>query len=299
MDIDKQLYDIDATGWKRGLYDDIKRTFRAPFINWIFRTNMANHPELFRTLWFRVKPVFTTGAFARFTVRFRNEVLSKCEENGELPTYRRDDLGLCPSEYRELQEQLATFDIVAPRLAVLFEVLDRMLHDEPVGDRSEDRAAVTEPYPDWLDENRGKRPTMIGVQEVPAELERTLAPIHEFHGYDESLPSIYRCAAQWPEYLEAVWDDLAFVLEEEAFGELHEDTYALTREHARRIPYQPQITLDCLERAGFDEGKVSGMKELFRVFNRGRIAAHTVIPLLLVFAATVGAEGLRESAIWE
>jgi len=295
MDIERQLYDIEATGWKQGLYDDIKRTFRAPFINWIFRTNMANHPELFRHVWFRVKPVFTTGAFARFTLRFRDEVLSTCEEYGGLPTYRREDLGLPPAEYRELREQLATFDVVASRLAVLFETMDRMLHEEPVGDRVDDRRAVTEPYPDWLDEGRGTQPTMIGFKEIPDELDETVASIQGFHGYEESLPSIYRCAAQWPAYLETAWEDLSFVRAEDTFDELHEDTYALTREYVRELPYDPQLTPGCLRRAGFSEERIAGMKRLFREFNRGEIAAHTVIPLLVVLAASVGAEGPREA----
>lgn len=41
MDTARQLYEQDATGWRRGLYEDVKRTFRAPLVNWIFRTTMA------------------------------------------------------------------------------------------------------------------------------------------------------------------------------------------------------------------------------------------------------------------
>ena len=30
MDTDRQLHELDARGWKRGLYADVERTFRAP-----------------------------------------------------------------------------------------------------------------------------------------------------------------------------------------------------------------------------------------------------------------------------
>jgi hypothetical protein len=38
MDTDSQLYEVEATGWRRGLYEDVQATFRAPIVNWIFRT---------------------------------------------------------------------------------------------------------------------------------------------------------------------------------------------------------------------------------------------------------------------
>lgn len=293
MDTEKQLYDIDATGWQQGVYEDIKRTFRAPFINWIVRTNMANHPELFRQVWFQVKPVFTTKAFATFTVEYRDAVLSACESRTNLPTYRRDDLSLQPAEYRELRGQLATFDVVAPRLAVLFEVMDRLLHDQPVADRTGERAAITEPFPEWLDADRGTQPSMIGFKEIPPALDDTVSSIQEFHGYEDSLPSIYRCAAQWPAFLETAWTDLTPVLEEDAFDALQTGAYELVEDYARELPYHPQISTAQLEQLGFDRETITGMRDLFAEFNRGAIAAQTVVPFLHILAATVDAEGAR------
>lgn len=293
MDTDKQLYDIDATGWQKGVYEDIKRTFRAPFINWIFRTNMANHPTLFRQVWFQIKPIFTTKAFANFSVEYRETVLSACESRNSLPTYRREALALQPAEYRELRGQLATFDIVAPRLAVLFELMDRLLHEEPVAGRADERAASTEPFPDWLDTDRGMQPSMIGFKEIPAALDETVSSIQEFHGYEESLPSIYRCAAQWPEFLDAAWNDLAPVLEDEAFDEVHTAAYGLVEDYVRTLPYHPQISTPQLEQLGFERETITGMRDLFEEFNRGAIAAQTVVPFLHILAAMVDAEGAR------
>lgn len=293
MDTDKQLYEIEATGWQKGLYDDIKQTFRAPFINWIFRTNMANHPELFRHVWFQLKPLFTTKQFAKFTVAYRDAVLSACESKNSLPTYRREQLSLRPAEYRELREQLATFDTVAPRLAVLFEVMDRVLHDEPVADNTPDEAATTEPFPDWLDRNRGSQPSMIGFKEIPTDLDETVSSIQAFHGYEDSLPSIYRCGAQWPAFLRTAWGDLSPIVDDDGFEELYSDAYGLVEDYARQIPYQPQVRIRHLEQAGFERDRIDGMKTLFREFNRGAIAAQTIVPFLHILAAMVGAEGVR------
>jgi len=51
LDTTAQVYDHKATGWQRGLYDDVKRTVRAPFVSWIFRTAMANEPAFLRCAW--------------------------------------------------------------------------------------------------------------------------------------------------------------------------------------------------------------------------------------------------------
>lgn len=293
MDTDKQLYDIDATGWQKGVYEDIKHTFRAPFINWIFRTNMANHPKLFRQVWFQIKPLFTTKAFANFTIEYRETVLSKCESRTSLPKYRREDLALQPAEYRELRGQLASFDIVAPRLAVLFEAMDRLLHKEPVADRTDERATITEPFPDWLNTDRGRQPSMIGFKEIPSALDETVSSIQAFHGYEESLPSIYRCAAQWPAFLDTAWTDLAPLLGDDSFEALHDGAYGLVEDYVRNLPYHPQISATQLEQIGFERDTIMGMRDLFKEFNRGAIAAQTVVPFLNILAAMVDVEGPR------
>jgi hypothetical protein len=217
MDTSSQLYDIDATGWQRGVYEDIKQTFRAPIINWIFRTTMANYPHFLRYAWGQLKPLFDTRAFARYSVAYRDIVLSALEDAFDIPTYRRAEVDLAPSEYGELHGQLATFDVVAPRLALLFETMDRVLHDESVSTDPEVTRAATVPFPEWLDTDRGRPPTMIAADTVPNELDDVVSSIRAFHGFGDALPSIYRCLAQWPPFLSAAWTDLEPLFESDAF----------------------------------------------------------------------------------
>ncbi|MFC6990233.1 halocarboxylic acid dehydrogenase DehI family protein [Haloplanus sp. GCM10025708] len=150
MDTSRQLYEREATGWKRGLYDDVQHTFRAPIVNWIFRTLTANEPEFTRYLWGQVKPMFETAAFGRYTISYRDSVLSAVEDRHDLPVYRRETVGLSPAEYREAGAQLATFDVVIPRLAVLFETVDRLLQGGDVGTSPATDRAAAAPMPDWL-----------------------------------------------------------------------------------------------------------------------------------------------------
>ncbi|MDS0260271.1 halocarboxylic acid dehydrogenase DehI family protein [Haloarcula sp. S1CR25-12] len=292
MDTSRQRYEMEATGWQRGVYDDVRATFRAPIVNWIWRTTMANYPDFCRYLWSQVKPLFETKAFARFSVRYRETVLSAIESEVEIPTYRRSELGVRPAEYTELRGQLATFDVVAPRLAVLFRVTNRALHGESVGaSRGTDRAA-TAPFPDWLDAGRGREPSMVPVDEFDEDITETAAQFQRFHGFDDGLPSIYRCLAQWPTLFDALWADLGPVLESETFTAACDRADECTDAFVDSVPYSPRLAPDALATQGFDEALVADVQQLFREFDEG--ALDDVIPGLHLWAATVDAVGERD-----
>ncbi|MEF8777000.1 MAG: halocarboxylic acid dehydrogenase DehI family protein [Haloarculaceae archaeon] len=292
MDTDRQLHERDAEGWRRGLYEDVKHTFRAPIVNWIFRTTMANEPEFLRYAWGQVTPLFETRAFARLSVQYRDAVLTTLEADGRLPAYQPSEVDLDPATYRECRGQLATYDVVAPRLAVLFETMDRALHGEPVGqDPATDRGA-TAPFPEWLDRERGRSPTLLDRAAVPAALDETVAAIQAFHGFDEALPSIYRTMAQWPSFLDRLWADLDPRLASEAFETACVRSDALVTEFVDGAPYRPRLTPADLERVEFDEATIAALQGLFREFKTGPVA--TVIPALPAYAATVDATGERD-----
>jgi hypothetical protein len=293
MDTDAELHELAATGWQRGLYDDVQATFRAPIVNWIFRTAMANEPAVLRYAWGQLKPVFETRAFARLTVRYRDAVLAELEADGPLPAYAPGDVDLEPAAYRELRGQLATYDVVAPRLAVLFETTNRALRGEPVGQTPATDRAATAPFPEWLDRDRGRAPTLLAREDVPDALAGTVERIRDFHGFDDGLPSVYRTLAQWPTYLELAWRDLEPRLDAAAFEATYERVDALVETFVDETPYRPQLAPDALDRAGFDRETVADVQGLFARFATGPV--QTVLPVLHPLAATVDATGERDA----
>ena len=282
MDVTAQVYESEATGWQRGLYEDVQATFRAPVINWIFRTTMANHPRFLRYAWGQVKPVFQTRAFGQATANYRDAILSSTD----LPTYRREELELPPAEYRELRRQLETFDVVAPRLAVLFETVDRGL----AGDLSPDpatEAAATEPLPRWLDRDRGRSPTMTSVEDPDGSFATTVESIRSYHDLGPVLPSIYRCLAQWPGYLTTAWPAVEEALKAADLSAAFE----VVEEYVDELPFQPRLTPADLDSMEFDAETVTELQGLFDAFNQG--PGGTVLPAIHLHAATVGASGHR------
>lgn len=291
MDTSKQLYEHEATGWKRGLYEDVKHTFRAPIVNWIFRTTMANYPAFVRYAWGQVKPVFQTREFGRVSVAYRDAMLSAIETEGGVPTYRRQDLEMAPAEYAEMRRQLETFDIVAPRLAVLFELVDRSFSGGSVGTDPDESRAGTEPLPAWLDRDRGAPPSMAAFDVPPPNIEQTVADIQSFHGLEEGLPTIYRCLAQWPTYLETMWDDVEGVLESEAFDTGCADARTVVGDYVESLAFVPRLDDGSLREQGLDDGDIAELAALFSEFNAGAI--ETVVPALPVYAATLDVVGER------
>ena len=289
MDTSRQLYELEATGWRRGLYDDVQYTFRAPIVNWIFRTATANLPAFTRYAWGQVKPLFETRAFAECSVAYRDAVFSALEAREPLPRLRKSATGLQPAEYAQLRGQVATFDVVAPRLAVLFEVMDRALGEGSLGTDVADERATTTPFPRHLDWDRGLPPTM--ADDVPEGVAETVDEIRAFHGFDdEDLPSIYRCLCQWPGYLDPAWAALEPRFEGRGFEAACERSSEVVESFVDGAPYRPALGRDALDAAGVGAAAEEA-GELFRSFNGGPV--ETVLPALPVWASTVGSTGER------
>lgn len=285
FDTSEQVYAADATGWTRGLYDDVRTTFRAPVVNWIFRTLVANAPAFTRHLWAQVKPLFTTQMAGEACVAYRDAVTAPFAD--DRPRYRASDLGQDPWAWRELQGQLRTFDTVVPRLALLFEVVYRSLDGDPVGTTPRTDAAATAPLPRWLDGERGHEPTMGAFDDPPADVAATVEAVQAFHGFDEGLPSVYRCLMQWPDAFARMWDDVEPLLTSPAFETACAEGRAVAVDFVESVPSAPGLTPDALTAAGIDVETVTAATDLFAEFARGPV--ETVLLAVPLFAASVGA----------
>ncbi|WP_415380237.1 halocarboxylic acid dehydrogenase DehI family protein [Halosimplex sp. TS25] len=285
MDRSKQVYEADASGWQRGLYDDVEATLRAPTVNSIWRIQMHHVPEFLRYAWGQIKPVYQTREFAAFSVAYRDTLLSGVDDG--LPRYDPASVDVSPSAFTELRGQLATFDAVSPRLIVLFKLMYRLLNGRSVGSDAGDASAATAPFPEWLDDGRGRPPTMLSQDDaravLPEDLEASLG---------DMVPSIYRVLAQWPSYLERAWTDLEPMFRGEPYVAAQTDALELADTFLDRLPYTPRVDPDALTEMGFDDETISEVQDLYETF----IDVGTrVVPRLPVFAATVDAAGERDA----
>lgn len=284
MDPTEQVYEADATPVQRGLYADIKTTFRAPIVNSIWRTLVAHEPDLAVYIWGQVKPAFQTREFGALSIAVRDRILSAVEH--DLPHYEPADVDLEPSAWTELRSQATTFDVVGPRLAVLFTLMDRRLREGDTGTTPGGRN-TTAPFPTWLDRDRGRPPTMVSQSDARAVMPDTLA-----EEFGEMVPSVYRCLAQWPPFLDRAASDLRPLVESADVDDARSDAVELVETYLDRLPYTPRVDPEALAAVGADEATIAELQDLFATFRAG---GETVLPRLHVYPATVGAAGERES----
>lgn len=286
-----ELHEEDATGWKRGLYEDAKDTFRAPVVNALFRFPMAQYPDFLRYAWGQVKPIFQTEAFGQFTVTYRDLLLSGLEDEVGLPTFTPGELGMPPGEFRELQGQAATFDIVAPRLAALMELYDTTVHGRPVGSTPSTDLSAVAPLSPTFDRERGLPTTLLTVEEMPQSLSEVADDVRAFHGFDEGLATVHLSLAQWPEYFAPAWNHLEGFLRSQAYDSLREREEQCVEDFLESIPYRPRLSPADLREVGIEEDTIDGVQALFEWFNHG--PPRTVIRTLPMYAAMVDADGPR------
>lgn len=295
MDPTVQLYRHEATGWRAGVYDDIERTLRAPVVNSVWRVAMAHEPELFAHVWTRLKPVFETRRFAAFSVAYRDTVCSGVEAASDGPLGVAT-LGITPEAATELRGQLATFDVVAPRLAVAFELCDRLLNGGDVATDSTSSRAATAPFPEWLDTNRGRRVTLAGMATAADAAPETVTAVRDHHALGPMLPSIHRCLAQWPTAFEALWDRVKPAFASGQYRAAVDAADGLVDAFVRGLPVTPALTPAELSAAGFDAASVDALGEHFAAFNAG---AGGVLPTLHAYALVVGAVGERTALAFD
>lgn len=286
MDRTEQVYESETTGWRRGIYEDIKGT--AGIVGSIWRSVMYHEPEFLRHAWGQLKPLFGTREFAAFEIAWRDTLVSAAEP--DLPRYEPDDVGVPPSGFRELQGQLARYDLAVPRYLVTFEAMDRLLDGREVGTETPTEAA-TAPYPEWLDRDRGRQPTKLPNDEA-REILRDLLPDGHLGGLEGMVPSGYRSWARWPSYLERAWTDLEPVVGSDVFEAARGDARSLIDAYVDRVAYTPKVDPGTLASMGYDGETIADLHELFASFNSGAFEFVTLVP---VYAATLDALGERHA----
>lgn len=171
-------------------------------------------------------------------------------------------------------------------------MVSRSLHGRPVGDDASLDQYDTAPV---ADRNREAvhPPTLAPSNDVPEPLGETVTDVRSVFGFDDSLPSIFRCLLTWPSFFEQVWTDLRPALATKATTlALRDVVDRMVDQFVESLPYPPALTPASLAAAGFEPPLLEDITALFGRFTSGGV--RTVLPSLHRFAATVSAAGPRE-----
>ena len=175
------------------VYDDIRRSLRVPFVNFIFRV-LANDPDVLEALWSRSAPGVRSVAFEAAADRLRAQaLLDPVPDSSSVDWEAVGDLG-------QIRPFTDAIHYVLPKLLLIAtawqEGLD--LSGRAAAGRASGRfpASVA---------GRAKRIEMVRPEDATGRLKELFADIQQTHEHP-GVASYYRALAQWPPFLAAAWN---------------------------------------------------------------------------------------------
>ena len=205
----REVAESEATGDVALVYEEIRRTYAAPYVSSIFR-HLATYPGLLPWAWRILRPAFVSGAAQHLAWR-RVDV----SELPPLPRLSREalaDLGVNAASLPVIRTVCESFARVSPINLVVGACLARLLG---VGQSGAEPAAVTL-EPTDLPADLPAMPGVVPDAEMSPETRAGLAAFETELAGEVFVPDIYRILARWPGYLAHLSDALGPLLRDPA-----------------------------------------------------------------------------------
>ena len=286
-DIEKGLYLIPRLGeimpeeageGVQAVYDDVRGRLRVPFVNFVFRV-LANYPEYLEFAWDRISSYLLTRQFEQTADELR--ALALPEAISERSSVEWDSLG----DLDRIRMFTDTIHYVLPKLLLVATAFDEGLGGASGVSAGEGREQV-EP---GAAEGTGAVP-MISPDEADIRLRTLFGQIKDRHGHPD-VASYYRGLANWPGFLETVWEELDSVVDS---GPVEERKLDLQR-HAKGVvglmalPNREEVV-----GLGLEEESIRDLRAVLAVF-RFRVIPDTFVEVALIKAFLDGPDAALKS----
>jgi hypothetical protein len=259
----------EATGDIKGIFEDIKKTFRVPFVSSVFR-ELASRPDYLRVAWRQLHTNAQTVYFERSADELRTLVVERVAAMADAPS--------CPDDARSAVKLLHYLN---PRLLIAVAALRAAtsgerpkLVDLPAGDKRQIAAEV----PDQEGSLSMVDPVTAGerVQHVFQEMRSALG---------DSLPDDALVLAVWPEYLETAWSALGGLVNSPSYLQLQRELRLFCEDTVLAFPFRMDLSPHTLRHSGLSEADIDAVHSILR-------RAHDSLVRLVVGAAYLAAGGL-------
>ena len=286
-DIEKGLYLIPRLGeimpeeageGVQAVYDDVQGRLRVPFVNFIFRV-LANYPEYLEFAWDRISPYLLTRQFEQTADELR--ALALPEAISERSSVEWDSLG----DLDRIRMFTDTIHYVLPKLLLAATAFDEGLGGAS-GVSADEGGEQVEP---GVAEGTSAVP-MVSPDEADIRLRTLFGQIKDRHGHP-NVASYYRGLANWPDFLETVWEELDSVVDS---GPVEERKLDLQR-HAKGVvglmalPNREEVV-----GLGLEEEDIRDLRAVLAVF-RFRVIPDTFVEVALIKAFLDGPDAALKS----
>ena len=259
----------EASEDTQAVYDEVR--LRVPFVNFVFRV-LANYPGHLEFAWGCISPYLLTKQFEQTADDLRARALP--EATSGRSTAEWASLG----DIDQIRMFTDTIHYVLPKLLLVASALDEGLGGASGIPEDEARGQV-EP---GVAQGTGAAP-MVSSDAADARLRALFEQIKERHGHPD-VASYYRGLANWPDFLEAAWEELDAVVDS---GPVEERKLDLLR-HAKGVVGLVPLPAS-MEMTGLGDEDIRTLRAVLSVF-RFRIIPDTFVEVALIKAFLDGSE---------
>jgi hypothetical protein len=261
------------------LYDDIQRTLRVPFVNFIFRT-LANYPDYFEPAWKGMAPLARTRDFERAADELRARAPLETVPNATVVAW--EGLG----DMDEIRPFSDSIHYVLPKLLLVATTWDEDLNKSAPADAGRIRGGNDSPeIPLGIAEGTRKIP-MVDPESATGRVKELFEDIKMRHDHP-GVASYYRSLGHWPEFLGMVWERIRPYVGSREYEE-RKRTLIDTATRAVR-----DLTRGRSVAAGYHLEKADELRSILAVF-RLKLIPDLLLDVAMIEAMLDGPEAARQ-----
>ncbi len=259
-----------------GIYEGMRTHLRVPFVNFIFRV-LANYPPYLSFAWRKIESHLLPLRFEEQADTLRARALVE-------PVPERTDWG-SSVDLGQIRGFTDTIHYVFPKLLLIVSAFEEGLGGERCDRGSQPEAAVGSEVAEGTTSLQ-----MVTSGEATGRTAEIFPEIRECHGHPDAA-SYYRGIAQWPEFLDAVWEIIRSLIGTPPY---EEPKHALLEEARSAVLELPLPCRDEAVEHGLKKEQIEEVRAILAVFHF-RVISDLFLDVSLIKAMLDGPEAARSS----
>ncbi|WP_112180255.1 halocarboxylic acid dehydrogenase DehI family protein [Paraliobacillus zengyii] len=249
-----EVFEADAHGIVKEVYQDIKYVLKVPIVNFLFRA-LANYPEFLVHAWQQVRPNMLSLNMESMANDLRFPLLNK-----SIPTYdlKKD---YSSSTLSHINYVVATFQYVNPKLLLIASAWMESLAERPIVSQKVVKGII---QPGFFNMPPIE---MIKVETAPLYVKQLLLEVAKEHASFD-VASDYRALACYPRFFEMMWRDLKPYISSNEYTLLRSNLLNQAIKRVREeMPYPITLNSHQLEHI-YEPAQIAGIMGIVSYFHR-------------------------------
>ncbi|GAA0488932.1 hypothetical protein GCM10008986_13370 [Salinibacillus aidingensis] len=189
-----EVFESDARGIVKEVFEDIKYVLKVPMVNFIFRA-LANYPEFLTMAWQQVRPNMLTINMETAANKLRFPALTTVPQYDFSKDHHHQTLN-------HIHNIISTFQYVNPKLLLIASLLIESLADRPITTQKQIKGHIQPGIYSQM-----PHIDLVHIPQAPISLRTLLSDVAKTHNSFD-VASDYRALANYPKFLHVTWSHL-------------------------------------------------------------------------------------------